>query len=146
MIDSFLLPQCLFFITLPYIATAPPSSSPPVSPSSLCCPGCFAPTEHAPSANATCPAQREPAGGEGWESSRRGRQGGVWEVEPALNQRSHSKRADVMLACIRGCGIKWTLQRCSQRDWERRGLTFLFNSWISAWVTACLIWSWKRTE
>lgn len=60
-----------FLNKLPYTETVPPSNSPPVSPSSLYCPGCFAPTERAPSANATYPAPREPAGGKGWECGRR---------------------------------------------------------------------------
>lgn len=51
--------------TLPYRGTEPPSNSPPVSPSSLYCPGYFAPTEHAPSANVTYPAQHGPAGSKG---------------------------------------------------------------------------------
>lgn len=68
---------------LPYIATAPPSNSPPVFPSSPCCPGCFAPTERAPSANATSPAPHEPAGSQGV-----GGKGGIWQEEVVRGRQS----------------------------------------------------------
>lgn len=122
----------LFF--LPYTATVPPSSSLPVSPSSLCYLECFAPAERVPSANAACPAPREPAGGEvgGGVAEEKWRGGGGGSVKSGLGQQRKKHRSK-------------TVFRARKRT-KAEGLTFLFSSWISAWVTACLIWSFKKKQ
>lgn len=131
---------------LPYIGTVPPSSSPPVSPSSPYCPGCFAPTERAPSANATYPALHEPARGKGVSVGGRGWYvGGRANVKSSFRQQKNWCNASVhdpLQYSITWIFLVYFISAC--QDWTLSGLTFLFSSWISAWVTACLIWSYRQ--
>ncbi len=125
----------------------PPSNSPPVFPSSLYCPGCFAPTEHAPSANATSPAPHEPAGGKEWECGRR-----RWYVGGRASVKSSFSQQRNWCYAIAHSALQYNLDIVCisflhvMMDWKQSGLTFLFSSWISAWVTACLIWSYRQRQ
>lgn len=98
----------------PGTGSEPPSSNPPACPCALCSPAASAPAGPYPYASAASPAPRGAAG----EAGRR------FKWRQMINTSSH-KRRHTLLNTI------------------TFNPTFLFSCWISAWVTACFIWSFR---